>query len=292
MLTLQKIDHHEYSLAEREKYLEHFENIGIENSVLLETCNRIEVYYGSGAISPEISSHLFRVVSGLESKLIGENAIQKQVKEAYLIATEKNNLSKSLHLLFQTALNVGKKVRTQTSISKGAISHASAVIRILSNKDLNFSQSVITIIGVNNINHNLIKYLVKKGAKTIFIGNRTYEKAKTLAEKYQCEVFKLDSLKAILPKTDVLISATSAPHLILKSTDFPNNKIMDIFDLAVPRDIDPQIVLMNKVTLLNIEQIEDMVNQNLDKRKQEIIRAEKIIAQEVKNFSNRCLHEA
>jgi glutamyl-tRNA reductase len=283
MVSLQTIDQ-KLHLAEREIYIKKIKSHSLNEGVFLQTCNRVELYSGGGYIPQNIINHLFRVVAGLESSLVGETAIQGQVKDSYLSASMNYRLDKSLHKLFQTALYVGKKVRSETSISQGAVSHSQAAVNIICRSFKEIGNSRITVIGVHNINANIIRYLTKKGTGTIFIGNRTYDKAKALSIKFGCQVFRFDELKKILGRTDILISATSAPHLIIKPDIFPKNRKMFIIDLAVPRDIDENIGSLKDVNLINIEMLERMVEQNIDKRKNAIENAEQIVSQEVERL--------
>jgi len=285
MVSLQAIDQ-ALPLAEREIYIKHIKSHFLNEGVFLQTCNRVELYSGGGHIPQNIISHLFRVVAGLESSLVGETAIQGQVKDAYLVASRNKRLDKSLHKLFQTALFVGKKVRSETPISRGAVSHSQAAVNIICRSFQEIGNSRITVIGVHNINENIIRYLTKKGARTIFIGNRTFDKAKALSIKYSCQAFRFNELEKVLDQTDILISATSAPHLIINQDDFPGNKRMCIIDLAVPRDIDENIGSLKDVKLFNIEMLEGMVEQNIDNRKNAIKNAEHIVNQEVERFFN------
>ena len=274
------------SLIEREQF---FNNMHLpENTphVLLQTCDRIELYWGEGAVPEHIAHHLFSVVSGLESSLIGEGAIQGQVKNCYQQSASKYKLSGSLHKLFQTALSVGKRVRTESAISQGAISHSQAVIECLIQEKIPLKNALITMLGINKLNEDIIKFLQAKGAVSIFLGNRYYEKAQDMASKYDCKAFRFDEMKPFLEFTDVLISATSAPHLIVKPEHIsPNQKIL-ILDLAFPRDVDQRIGEMPNVTLYNLEDIKHRVNQNLDSRRKRVEKALEIIDEEVRKFSS------
>ena len=274
------------SLAEREQF---FKNLHLpENTphVLLQTCDRIELYWGEGAVPEHIAHHLFSVVSGLESSLIGEGAIQGQVKNCYQQSASKYKLSGSLHKLFQTALSVGKRVRTESAISQGAISHSQAVIECLIQEKIPLKNALITMLGINKLNEDIIKFLQAKGAMSIFLGNRYYEKAQDMASKYDCKAFRFDEMKPFLEFTDVLISATSAPHLIVRPEHIsPNQKIL-ILDLAFPRDVDQRIGEMPNVTLYNLEDIKHRVNQNLDSRRKRVEKALEIIDEEVQKFSS------
>lgn len=275
------------SLAEREQF---FKKLHLPEStphVLLQTCDRIELYWGEGLVPEHIAHHLFSVVSGLDSSMIGECAIQGQVKNCYQESTLKYKLSGSLHKLFQTALSVGKRVRTESSISKGAISHSQAVIECLIQEKIPLKNALITMLGINKLNEDIIKFLQAKGAMSIFLGNRYYEKAQDMASKYDCKAFRFDEMKPFLEYTDVLISATSAPHLIVKPEHIsPNQKIL-ILDLAFPRDVDERIGEMPNVTLYNLEDIKLRVNQNKESRQQKMKLALEIIDEEVDKFCNR-----
>ncbi len=270
----------------REQFLIDVEKRRYGYGVLLSTCNRVEWYHGQGEVPSEIARHLFRVVSGLESSIIGETAIVNQVKTAYEDASRQIGLNKSLHKLFQTALFVGKKVRTKTGISNGAMSHSQVVVDILLQKQVKLDGLVITIVGVNKMNEKIIRFLTDKGASAIFIGNRTYEKAAALAARYDSKALKFEHLGETLQKTDVLISATSAPHFVIKKENFPSNKSMLIFDLAVPRDVDPDVTNLGSVDYYNIETIEREVRKNVEIREERVFHAEDIINRELEIFLN------
>ena len=284
MVELTKIGT-ENTIEKREQFLAGLLNNRKEEGVLLTTCNRVEWYSGKGIIPDEIVQHLFRVVSGLESAIVGETAIVNQVKQAYLEAAEKTVLDKSLHKLFQTALFVGKRVRRETGISRGAMSHSQAAVQLLFHEIEHVNDVNITVIGVNALNEKIIKFLINKGAETIFIGNRTYEKAHKLAGKYNATALHFESLPEILEKTDVLISATAAPHFILKREKFSPTRKMYILDLAVPRDIEPSIGELPNISLYDIETIEKHIQKNVQERSEKVSLAEEIIQNEVRLFS-------
>jgi len=273
------------SLAEREDFFKQLRLPDNIPHVLLQTCDRIELYRGEGNVPPNVANHLFRVVSGLESSLIGEGAIQGQVKKAYQEASQKSSLSSGLHKLFQTALSVGKRVRTESNISQGAISHSQAVIECLIQEGIPLKNALITLIGVNKLNEDVIKFLHAKGAYSIFLGNRNFDKAAELASRYDCNAaFRLDNIRQFIDFSDVLITATSAPHLIVKPEHIHPEKKLLILDLAFPRDVDERIGQLPQVTLYNLEDIKRRVSQNIDARKNELAFAEKIIAEEVDKF--------
>lgn len=270
--------------------------------VFLKTCNRSELYYGEGDVPDTVARHLFRVVSGLESAIIGERAVQGQVKEAYYNAKELRHLPAELHKLFLAALQVGKRVRNETEISHGAVSHSLAAIEIIEDEILkngkketkrndkaDFKTSLkdahITIIGVNKLTADILKFLQNKGAKMVFLANRSQIKAHYLADPLGIKVYTLDEKKEFLAHTDILISATSAPHLIIHKEDIPDNKPLLAIDLAFPRDIDSKLNDQPNVHLFNIRDVEKKVRQNLDVREAEVKKAEEIIEEEIKELS-------
>ncbi len=290
MIGLTKIDWNQ-SLGDREGFISANNFINGNQGILLQTCNRVEWYHGAGEISDTIARHLFRVVSGLESSLIGESAIVNQVKTAYQNAAKYNQLDKSLHKLFQTALFVGKRVRKETGISKGAMSHSQAAVNFLFNEIGAINNLKITVIGVNALNEKIIKFLLKKDVEPVFIGNRTFEKASELAGKFGAKAFRFDQLRDVLERTDVLISATAAPHFILKKENFKTQKHIYMLDLAVPRDIDPEIGKLPNVELFDIEIIEKQIKKNISQRMEKLEMAAEIIENEVKLFSEKFVYE-
>jgi len=275
-----------HSIEEREKFF----NIVMQNrpfySILIKTCDRTEIYYENCHPENDFKTveHLFGLTSGIESPLIGETEIFNQVKNAYLKALSENRVSKLLHNLFQRAFHVGKKVRSTTKISYGAISHSYAALKIIKNYFIDLYKLNITIIGVNKLNEDVLKYFQKFGVRQIYLGNRTYEKAIELGKKYNANVFKLDKLQDILSKTDVLISATSAPHSIVKENDINPDKDMLIIDLAVPYDVDQKVRSFKNIVYFDICDVENIVKESLKFREEEKNKAKEIVLNETDKF--------
>lgn len=284
MVNFRTINHHDYSLSERENLSS---DISIEAHIPhihLSTCNRTEVYWGDKEIPENIALHLFRVASGLESGLIGERAIQGQLKNAYQAACLQYKLSSHLHKLFQIAIHTGKRVRTETRISEGAMSHSLATVQILKDRDIDLSRKIVSIIGVNKLTEDIFKYLKSQGAQHLFLSNRNHNKAVELAQKYNSEVIPFSRKRELLKLTDVLICATSAPHIIIGKEDIEENKHMIIFDLAFPRDVDPQLNGRFEIDVLNLDDIEKTIQSNICLREKEIKHAEAIINEEIENL--------
>ena len=279
MIAYKSINQQNTSLEAREAY---FQGLQVERgAVLLQTCNRVELYYGEGDVPDDVARHLFRVTAGLESALIGERAVQGQVKESYQQAQLQYRLTAEMHKLFSCALEVGKRVRTETEISQGAVSHSLAAIEILQQEQVDLSQSRITIIGVNKLTSDILKFLKNKGARMVFLANRSQMKAHQLADPLGISVFELHDKQRFLADTDILISATSAPHAVIDATDIPFGKKLLAIDLAFPRDIDPSIGRLPNVRLYNLSDVERRVRENISIRKSEVVRAEAIIEEEI-----------
>lgn len=279
MIAYKSINQQNTSLEAREAY---FQGLHVERgAVLLQTCNRVELYYGDGDVPDDVARHLFRVTAGLESALIGERAVQGQVKESYQQAQLQYRLTAEMHKLFSCALEVGKRVRTETEISQGAVSHSLAAIEILQQEQVDLSQSRITIVGVNKLTSDILKFLKNKGARMVFLANRSQMKAHQLADPLGISVFELHDKQRFLADTDILISATSAPHAVIDATDIPAGKKLLAIDLAFPRDIDPSIGRLPNVRLYNLSDVERRVRENISVRKSEVVRAEAIIEEEI-----------
>ncbi len=273
-------------LDEREQFLKALQLSPPPASVILATCDRIEVYDGTGAPSADTVRHLFRVVCGLESPLLGENQIQGQVKRAYQEAAAAGSLDAGMHRLFQQALRVGKRVRSETRLGQGALGHAQTVVNILKSLPVPLAELKLLVIGVNNLNRGILRFLADRGHRTFFLGNRTLEKAQALVKDLGVgEALHLERLAEVLPGVDAVVSATSAPHLIVRAEQLPpQGGPRWFFDLAVPRDIDPGIGERPGVTLFNVQDIEREALKSLQDRQAEAAKAEEILEQEVERY--------
>ena len=281
MIQYKSINHQNTSLDDREKFFKEFNRDGVGPSVFLQTCNRVELYYGDGDIPDDVARHLFRVVCGLESAITGEKAVQGQVKDAYLAARNSQKLPAEMHKLFESALQIGKRVRNETEISHGAVSHSLAAIEIIEQEKIDLQNARITIIGVNKLTADIIKFLHNKGAKLVFLANRTEEKARKMAQPFGIEVFALEDKATFMRDTDILISATSAPNsIICKSDIIPKHRLLAI-DLAFPRDIEPDVTEIEGVRLYNLHDVEQKVKDNISIREDEVKKAEALIEEEI-----------
>ena len=281
MIQYKSINHQDTSLAEREEYFKNLEHKDDDSAVLLQTCNRVELYYGNGDVPDEVARHLFKVACGLESAIIGEQAVQGQIKEAYMTAKRTKKLPAGMHKLFESALQIGKRVRSETQISHGAVSHSLAAIEIIEQEKIDLRNARITIIGVNKLTEEIIKFLLNKKAKLVFLANRTEEKARRMAEPYGIDIFRLEDKQKFLKDIDILISATSAPDAIIHSSDLTPGRPLLAIDLAFPRDIDPEVAKMQGVTLYNLHDVEQKVKANISVREDEVKKAEQMIEEAI-----------
>lgn len=283
-----QIDHSTFSLSERERLLASFEaeaGAGLPGRVTLRTCNRVEVYGGDGDIPQDVMRHLFRVASGLESQLIGERAVGGQVRDAYMAAKEASALPSVIHKLFEGAIRTGKRVRSETGLSHGAVSHSLAAVEIMEKESGDLRGARIAIIGVNKLTTDILKFLLNKGAKMIQLANRSEPKARALGEPLGIKTRPLTDKRKILAESDILVSATSAPHLIIHPQDIAEGKKLLAIDLAFPRDIDPELRERDGIKLYDLDDIATTIGRNLEIRHSEVAKAENIIEDEINKLS-------
>ena len=294
---------------------------GVEGSIILHTCNRTEVYATTRNIEEgtkdlekflrqysglgyhelktylyqpnchEAILHLFRVASGLDSMILGENQILGQVKDAYLKAIELGSSDGVLNALFQRAIYVGKKVRTETGLDKYPISISAAAVELARRCLGSLEDKTVMVVGAGEMSELTTRYLMQHGVKSVIVSNRSYDKAVLLAESLQGKAIRLDDLPDMLPQTDILISCTAATHYVMddnncgKSLRKRQGKPIILIDIAVPRDIDPAVGDIPGVFLYDIDDLQGVVDANYLERQRASRKAEKIIAEELEKFN-------
>jgi len=292
----------------------------LSEAVILSTCNRVEIYATSPGNSLNKEAlldffsafhglpkekfadhmyhyqdmnavrHLFFVASSLDSLVRGETQILSQVKEAYMTATSAETTGSILNQLFQRSLNVAKEVHTRTSIGKGKVSVSSVAVDLAIKVFKDFSGKTIFIIGAGETCELVLKHLVERGAKTAIVANRNYDKAKALAEEYDGKAINYQSLEDYLPQADIIISSTASPRPVIHTEHIKHaikarrGNPMLLIDIAVPRDIDPEIAKIDNVYLYNIDDLQTVVNGNIDDREKELGKCQTIIDKEVEQF--------
>lgn len=235
--------------------------------------------------------HFYKVGAGLDSLVIGESQILKQIKEAYNYAKQKNITDSYLNQLFLETIRVSKKVRNETSINQRAVSVSYAAVELARDIFGSLSGEKVMILGAGETSELLLKNLVEYGVKGVLVANRTYSNGKALAKKYGGEVIHWKSVVNYINKVDIIIASTGAPHLVLnkeseKKALLEKKGPMFLIDIAVPRDINPDFKNISGVNLYNIDDLKAVVDKNMELRKREADKAEKIIIKEVEKYKN------
>ncbi len=285
----------------------------VEGGAILSTCNRSEIYITSRSplfngehikqfigdvhrIDPgdfagsfyslenkAVIEHLYRVSSGLDSQLLGENEILGQVKHAYDEARSAMVSDPLLERVFDGAIKMGRKVRRETAINRGITSLSSMAIK-LAQKKADLQHRTILLVGVNKINEQIAQYLRERGIRTVIVANRTYDKAAAIAQYLGGRAIHFDEFKRELHQVDIIISSTAAPHVILRKDEVESSmekrkRPLLIIDMAVPRDVEPDTGTLEDVTLYSLEDFNQIIEENLGRKRQEAHKAEGLIRQ-------------
>lgn len=289
------------------------ENVSLAENLILSTCNRVEIYAVADSRQDYVNNiknflgrfhnlnlsdyngriyvrkdkeaveHLFTVAAGLDSMVLGEMEILGQVKKAYRDAQDGLTTGKVLNRLFEKAFNTAKKIRTETFIGRGAVSVSSAAIRLAEKILGQLNDKTACIIGAGEVGEQLVLYLKKNGIKSIFVTNRTLEKAQALAERFGASAVAFEDFKDRLVEMDIVITSTGAPHCIIRHDDIaslmPKRKQRPLFliDLAVPRDVEEQVNKIDNVYLYNIDDLQKIVGENIKLRRSELDSCSKIV---------------
>ena len=238
-------------------------------------------------------NHLFFVTSSLDSMVLGESQILSQVKEAYTMAAMEEATGKILNQLFQQALNAAKIVHTRTSIGKRKVSISSVAVEFAEKIFQDFTGKIVLVVGAGEMCELLLKHLYEEGARTFIVANRTYERAEELANEYHGQAIKYELLGEQLVKADIVISSTSAPHFVIHADQVKEaikhrrGNPMFLIDIAVPRDIEPDVANIDNVYLYNIDDLQSVVSQNIDERNREVEKCRVLIEEEVEHFMAR-----
>jgi len=243
-------------------------------------------------ISQTAVNHLFSVATGTDSLLIGDNQIFKQVKKSIEIAEEMHFSGFLMKRIFDAAIRVGKRAIAETRISEGAVTVSYAAVQLIEKIFSTLNKKSALVIGAGETGEIAAKHLVERGIGKLSITNRTIERAEKLAEKLKGKIIPFDNLRQHLHEFDIVISATSAENLILAKQDIEaamkkrNYASMVLMDIAIPRDIDPSSAEIDYVFYHDIDSLNIIVEQNLEKRKAEIPKVKAIIEKETANFFN------
>jgi glutamyl-tRNA reductase len=288
---------------------------GVEEALILSTCNRVEIavatadnYDPRGIVDAFLAGrrptnaaeryfyrhegrdaihHLFRVASSLDSMVVGEPQILGQLKAAYAVARENGALSGTLDGLVTRAFGVAKRVRSETGIGQMAVSVSYAAVELARKIFGSLSHRVVMIAGAGKMSELAARHLRRSGATEVLVTNRTRERAVEMARLFDGTAVDYERFTATLPKADILIASSGAPHYILTKDDMTRviaarrNKPMFLIDIAVPRNIEPSVNDLDNVFLYDIDDLQEVVNANLRERQKEADRAEALVEEEV-----------
>nr|MBN2276401.1 glutamyl-tRNA reductase [candidate division Zixibacteria bacterium] len=290
-------------------------------STIISTCNRVEFYFVSRRNhdpfeivrtfyddfrqydisdlkdrfyikkNKHAAGHLFRVAAGIDSMVLGENQIVGQIKDAYSSACAVKAAGKVLHRLFHQAFRVGKQVRTDTEMGKGACSVSSAAIELLKNRLEKISEPRILFVGINQMISMAATGLNQLYYEQFIFANRTEEKAVAMAQKYNSRGYSLERLPELLHRADIVISCTGAPDAIIRAKmiddllDKNPDKKLTMLDMAIPRDIEVDKNSYENIEILDLEDIQNFVREQQVKRELAIPQAELIIDQKLSEFT-------
>jgi glutamyl-tRNA reductase len=245
------------------------------------------LYYYQGS---EAVHHLFRVAAGLDSVVLGEPQILGQVAEAFRIAESQRAAGHILSVLFRTAIHAGKRVRTETGISRNPASMSSMAIHLAEQKIGSLAEKRILIVGAGEMSRLAGEALYARGIRGVTVTNRTYAHAEELANRWGYPAVPFAQLPACLADSDLVISSTSAPQLIIDSglvartmQDRPDRPLA-LIDIAVPRDVDPAARQVPNVFLVDLDDLQGFVHQARLERERETPRVETILQEEASAF--------
>ncbi len=292
----------------------------VREGLILSTCNRVEIVtyqepaqaklldfiHDYFAVDPatvrpylyefrasEVVRHLFRVAASLDSLVIGESQILGQVKESYTVARAVGAVQSNLDPLLQRTFTVAKKIRTTTSIGSSSVSIASVAVQLASRIFGSLHNKTVLLVGAGKIGELAARSLMQQGAGTMYVCNRTYERAVPLAQQFGAQVVPFESLHEFAAKADVVISSTGSQqpifgpehgHLYAQQR---KQRPMFFIDIAVPRDVDPAMNRVEGIFVYTIDDLQSVAATHISNRQKEAQDAEAIIRKEVQRYEDR-----
>jgi glutamyl-tRNA reductase len=294
----------------------------IRECLVLSTCNRVEILVASPAgsdafqlalsrwagylhrdpekLRPHIYAHegleavrhIFRVASGLDSLVLGEPQILGQMKQAYRRSVESGSARVIINRLMHKAFSTAKLVRTSTGIGASAVSISYAAVELAKRIFGEMAGKKAMLIGAGEMAELAAVHLINAGVDEILVTNRTFSRAEDLAKRFKGRAIAFEELISRLPEADIVISSTGAPQTIIRAKDIKDvlkkrkHRPMFFIDIAVPRDIDPDVNNLDNVFLYDIDDLQEVVEENLAQRKEEALRAGEIVALQVERFGH------
>ena len=291
----------------------------VRESVIVSTCNRTELYCvidgaGQGELGEWLQryhglgislhhclyhhgedkaiGHAFSVASGLDSMVLGEPQILGQLKDAYRVAQEAGTTGPVLNRLFQSAFSVAKRVRTETKIGANAVSVASAAVAMARTVFASFDNRTALLVGAGETVALAARHLYADGLRRMIIANRSVDRARELAAEFHGFAIGLDEIQNHLKEADIVVASTAAPHSIItrhmteQALRARKRRPMFMVDIAVPRDIDADVAELEDVYLFTVDDLQSVVNENLEGRRQAAREASELINTEVERFAH------
>ena len=292
----------------------------IREVVLLSTCNRVEVIMVASDTSEAVESarehlsrfknvpvsrfqqsiytykgdeavrHIFRVASSLDSMMVGEPQILGQIKDAYFTATKRKSSGVILNRLLHRTFFVAKRVRTETGIGDHAVSISYAAVELARKIFGLLEGKKVLLIGAGEMAELAVEHLIRNRVKEIFVANRTFKNGVELARKFGGTAIRFEEISDFVQQTDIIISSTGSPDIIISKEQVKHimpgrrNRPLFFIDIAVPRDIDPEINKLNNTYVYDIDDLNGVVDENIDDRNREAIKGERIIDEAVISF--------
>lgn len=284
-----------------------------DEAVILSTCNRVELYVSTPLeparafdelqnflvrlhdyrdpltdelyrlSEPDSIEHLFKVASGLDSLVLGETEILGQLKKAYDLALQHRHTGSRLNKIFQRAFNVAKQIRTDTNIQRGSVSVGSVAVELAEKIFSSLQDRTVMVIGAGDTSEKTARALLSRGAGKILVTNRSIERAEALAAELNGRAVPFDNWTHDFARIDIIISSTSAPGYVIDRGRLApllrlrRGEPLLLIDIAVPRDIEPEVNLMENVYVYNIDDLQSIAADYLKQRQEEIAQCESII---------------
>ncbi|MCE0484436.1 MAG: glutamyl-tRNA reductase [Methylacidiphilales bacterium] len=301
--------------------------LGLREAVLVSTCNRVE-YFGA-TDSPEHAAaawpnflrrfhaveddfaplsfqlrdlpcveHLFSVASGLKSMVVGETEILGQLKDAYDVARTQGQTGKWLNRLFQSSFAAAKSVRSRTAITRGSVSVGSVSVELAEKIFGELPGCRVMVIGAGETSERTARSLLNHGVRSILVANRTFERAQSLAAELGGEAIRWEEWEEHALAVDIIISSTSAPHYVLTHDRLAallkrrGRRPLFLIDLAVPRDFEPSINLLDDTFLYDIDDLQSIAHAHLRERQTEISRSMEILKPHVERYMTWAVRQA
>ena len=310
-ITSASINHHTAAVENIEKArfkdvdasIQKLLSSGATEAMILQTCNRVEVYAASEepgilcrflrdegmssmeqAEDDEALLHLLRLACGLDSMIIGEDQILGQLKGAYLLSEKNNAMGSALSTAVLKAIEAGVRARLETRINKGSVSIGSAAVELAESLLGDLKDKAILVVGAGEMGTLVANGLAEKNLKGIYVANRTFEQALKLASSLGGVAVKLDDICNYVGEADVLICATAAPHMIITKKMVESqvkDKQLIIIDITNPRNVEESVAKVPGVILHNMDSLRKINDANLERRRAEVTQVERIIDEEL-----------